>query len=128
MKKYSLDNVCTGDHKADNVNSRIMEVADNIAEQLTEKECKLNNIVCYHQEFILSFSKQNNNIMRYSNTYTDDQNYTHIDYWETEDENDENGKTIAIVCRDTKKVFYIDNSFRMDSMCKEYINEVLKTI
>lgn len=63
MKKYSLDNVCTGDHKADNVNSRIMEVADDIAEQLTEKECKLNNIVCYHQEVengttVLSYTEE----------------------------------------------------------------------
>jgi hypothetical protein len=31
MKKYSEDLVCTGDSKADNINSRIMELADDLA-------------------------------------------------------------------------------------------------
>ena len=49
MTKYSLDKVCTGDHKADLVNSRIMELAEDIVEKEVERECKENNIVCYHQ-------------------------------------------------------------------------------
>ena len=32
--KYTLDTVCTGNHKADNINSRVMEVADDIATEL----------------------------------------------------------------------------------------------
>jgi hypothetical protein len=61
------------------------------------------------------------------NDYTDDQNYTYIDYWKT-DSDEEEGKTIAIVCRDTKKVFFIDNRYRIDSLVTEAINEVLKQI
>lgn len=50
MEKYSLDNVCTGDHKADEVNSRIMEHASDIAEKLTEKDCEISKIKCYVTE------------------------------------------------------------------------------
>mgnify|MGYP006441036297 CR=1 FL=1 len=65
--------------------------------------------------------------MEFRNDYTDEQNYTHIDRWETDDENEE-GRTVAIVCRDTKKVFYIDNAYILDSLCNEYINEVLNEL
>lgn len=61
------------------------------------------------------------------NDYTDDQNYTYIDYWKTNSDKEE-GKTIAIVCRDTKKVFFIDNRYRIDFLVTEAINEVLKQI
>jgi hypothetical protein len=58
--------------------------------------------------------------------YTDDQNYIHIDVWFT-DEDDE-GKTVAIICADTKKVFFIDNTFRNNSAILEEISEVLKSL
>lgn len=61
------------------------------------------------------------------NDFTDDQNYTHIDYWETDSDNEE-GKTIAIVCRDTKKVYFIDNQYRFNQEVLLAINEVLKEI
>lgn len=57
------------------------------------------------------------------NDFTDDQNYTHIDVWENDEEE---GKTVAIVCRDTNKVFFIDNGFRSDSRVNDAINEILK--
>ncbi len=65
--------------------------------------------------------------MEIRNDYTDDDKFTHIDYWQTDDDN-EGGRTIAIVCRDTKKVFFIDNSFRMNEEVKKAIDEVLKTL
>lgn len=38
MEKYSLDTVCTGNHKSDHINSRIMELADDIATELAQKD------------------------------------------------------------------------------------------
>ena len=38
---YNLDMVCTGNHKADNINSRIMELADDYAEMLAQKDWEL---------------------------------------------------------------------------------------
>ena len=64
--------------------------------------------------------------MEIRNDYTDDDNYTHIDMWLSDD--DEQGKTIAIVCRDTKKVFFIDNGFRLNEEVKIAIQEVLQNI
>ena len=61
--------------------------------------------------------------MEVRNDYTDDDNYTHIDVWDTE--NDDEGRTVAIVCRDTKKVFFIDNGLRLNESVKESIAEVL---
>ncbi len=61
------------------------------------------------------------------NDYTDDQNYTHIDAWDSDDENAE-GETVAIVCRATKKVFYIDNGFRLNEKVSAAITEVLNTL
>jgi hypothetical protein len=34
VHKYSTDTVCTGNHKADHINSRVMELADDIATEL----------------------------------------------------------------------------------------------
>ena len=65
--------------------------------------------------------------MEIRNDYTDDDNYTHIDMWLSDDD-DEQGKTIAIVCRDTKKVFFIDNGFRLNEEVKIAIQEVLQNI
>lgn len=59
------------------------------------------------------------------NEFTDDQNYTHIDVWENDAEE---GQTVAIVCRDTRKVFFIDNLFRGDSGVNEAIQEVLREV
>lgn len=57
------------------------------------------------------------------NDFTDDQNYTHIDVYESPDQNAE-GKTVAIVCRDTKKVYFIDNMYRNSPEVKESIAEI----
>ena len=59
--------------------------------------------------------------------YIDDQKYLHIDMWETDDDNEE-GKTIAIVCCDTYKVYFIDNTMRGDHLVKETINDVLLSL
>lgn len=56
--------------------------------------------------------------------YTDDQNYIHIDVSFTDEDE---GKTVAIICADTKKVFFIDNTFRNNSLVLEEISEVLKS-
>jgi len=65
--------------------------------------------------------------MEFRNDYTDDDNYTHIDYWST-DNDSEVGRTIAIVCRDTKKVYYIDNGFISSAIVRELIEETLNEI
>lgn len=62
--------------------------------------------------------------MEVRNNYTDDNNYTHIDMWESDEDNEE-GRTVAIVCRDTKKVYFIDNGLRNNPSIKEAIDEVL---
>lgn len=38
IQKYSSDTTCSGNHKADNINSRIMELADGIATELAQKD------------------------------------------------------------------------------------------
>ena len=59
--------------------------------------------------------------------YTDDQNYIHIDVWLSDDDNEE-GTTTAIVCGDTKKVFFINNRLRSNSLILEEISEILKSL
>lgn len=59
--------------------------------------------------------------------YTDEQNYAHIDGWFTDDDYEE-GRTIAIVCRDTKKVYFIDNTLRGDEKLLDAISKVLSSI
>lgn len=59
--------------------------------------------------------------------YTDEQNYTHIDAWFSSDDN-EQGRTIAIVCLDTKKVYYIDNTMRNVDIVIEEINLVIEQL
>lgn len=61
------------------------------------------------------------------NDYTDDQNFTHIDVWFTDNDNEE-GMTTAIVCRDTKKVYFVDNMLRNDVKVLEAISEVLQQL
>jgi hypothetical protein len=61
--KYSIDNVCTGNYKADIINSEIMEVASDIATHLTELDCAIEDIVCYTTEIegdtsVLSFTEE----------------------------------------------------------------------
>lgn len=65
------------------------------------------------------------NYLEVRSDYMDDQNYIHIDCWHTDSDNEE-GKTIAIVCMDTKKVFFIDNTYRTTPLVIETINDVLK--
>lgn len=58
------------------------------------------------------------------NGFTDDDNYTHIDVYHSSDESVP-GTTVAIVCNDTKKVFFIDNMYRSQQAVKEAIDDVL---
>ncbi len=59
--------------------------------------------------------------------YICDQNLTHIDAYFSHDDEDA-GKTVAFVCRDTKKVIYKDNDYRGDKMVSEAIKNVLEEI
>jgi len=65
--------------------------------------------------------------MEIRNNYTDEDNYTHIDYWKSEDDNEE-GITVAIVCNDTKKVFFLHNGFRQNEETLKAIKETLESI
>lgn len=67
------------------------------------------------------------NIHEVITDYTDDQNYTHIDVYNSEDQN-ESGQTVAIVCNDTYKVFYIDNMYRNMPIVTDAIDSVLSII
>ena len=68
------------------------------------------------------------NFSEVKNDYTDEEvNMTMIDAYKSDDEN-EQGKTIAAVCRDTGKVIFFDNRFRGDNGLKESIAEVLAEI
>ena len=58
------------------------------------------------------------------NDYTDDDNYTHIDIWENDEEE---GRTCAIVCQDTGKVYFIDNTCRGNKEVRQAIKEVMPT-
>jgi len=59
--------------------------------------------------------------------HIDDQNLQHIDVWLTDD-NDEEGKTIAVVDLDTKKVIFFDNGYRMNEEVKIAIKEIVESI
>ena len=59
--------------------------------------------------------------------YIDDDNYQHIDCYFTNDES-ESGHTVAIVCLDTKKVFFTDNLYRSDEKVKEVIDNIVANI
>lgn len=56
------------------------------------------------------------------NDYTDPDNFTHIDAWFSDDENEE-GRTVAIVCNDTGKVYFIDNAMRNNRSVLEAIKD-----
>lgn len=64
-------------------------------------------------------------ISQIGSDYVDDNNYRHIDVWETSDENEE-GKTVAIFCEDTGKTFIIDNRYRNETVIKETLEVVKK--
>jgi hypothetical protein len=64
------------------------------------------------------------NIADIRTDYVDDQNLQHIDCWFTEDDN-EQGKTVAVVDLDTKKIIFFDNGYRLNEKVKEAINYVL---
>ena len=64
------------------------------------------------------------NITEVRNGFTNDQNFTHIDVWESEDE-DAEGRTGAIICQDTKKVYYIDNTLRLNAQVTASIKEIV---
>jgi hypothetical protein len=56
--------------------------------------------------------------------FIDDQNLQHIDCWFTEDDNEE-GKTVAVVDLDSKKVIFFDNAYRFDEGVKSAIKDIL---
>jgi len=56
--------------------------------------------------------------------HIDDDNLQHVDCYFTEDRN-EQGKTVAVVDLDTKKVIFFDNGFRINKKVKEAISEIL---
>ena len=55
--------------------------------------------------------------------HIDDDNFTHIDAWVTDNVNEE-GKTIALFCNDTGKTIFFDNSRRFDPQIVEAIKEL----
>lgn len=57
------------------------------------------------------------------NDYTDEDRYTHIDVWASDDDNEE-GRSVAIVCQDTGKVYFIDNGYRFNEEVLQAIKEV----
>jgi len=59
--------------------------------------------------------------------YIDDENLQYINVWETDDEN-ESGKTVAVVDLDTAKVIFFDNSYRMSSEVIEAIRNIKNEI
>lgn len=59
--------------------------------------------------------------------YTDDDNYTHIDAYYDTDPNSE-GKTVAIVCLDTSKVFFLDNGLIYNKKVLSAIEDVKSSI
>lgn len=61
------------------------------------------------------------------NDYTCPDNLIHIDVYHSADENAE-GKTVAVVDRDTKKVIFFDNGYRLNEKVKASIDEVLTII
>ena len=60
------------------------------------------------------------------NNYSDDE-FVYIDAWETDDDNEE-GKVIALINIKTKEVGYAVNSARWDDYAQEIINETLSNI
>ncbi len=56
--------------------------------------------------------------------YIDDENVQHVDIWFSDDDNAE-GKTVAVVCLDTLKVFFYDNDYRINTRVKEAIKEII---
>lgn len=59
--------------------------------------------------------------------FVDDDNLQHVDCWFTEDDNEE-GRTVAVVDLDSDKVIFFDNRFRADEKVKEAIQEILNKI
>ena len=66
-----------------------------------------------------------NNYFEVRNDYTDDDGFTHIDVYLDEDDYQEEGKTVAIVCQDTGKVFFINRDYYRDPGVLEAIEEVI---
>lgn len=60
-------------------------------------------------------------------TQISDDEYVYIDAWETDDDNEE-GKVIALINIKTKEVGYVVNSARCDDYAQEIINEALSNL
>ncbi len=59
-----------------------------------------------------------------NNTFDNGDGYITIDAWETNDDNEE-GKVIAVVNKTTKEPYYIDSRARYSEMAQRAINEVI---
>lgn len=58
----------------------------------------------------------------------EDEGILHIDGWLTEDDDDENGKTIVKIDTSTGKVLFVDQDARKDWLANEVIRQNLKEI
>ena len=59
--------------------------------------------------------------------HIDEDNFQYVDAY-FDDDADSEGKTIAMVCLDTKKVVFIHNEYRLVSKVKNAIKEILDSI
>lgn len=66
-------------------------------------------------------------IKEVSFSYVCNQNLQHIDAYFSDDQDDE-GKTIAVVCRDTKKVISKDSNYFFEEEIQKAIMEVVDSI
>ena len=67
--------------------------------------------------------KNSSNVSEVRSNFIDDNNYLHIDVYHSSNDNEE-GSTVAIICLDTNKVFYLDNTYRFTDVVSEVINEI----
>jgi len=58
----------------------------------------------------------------------EDNNFLHIDAWTTEEENDEDGHTIAKIDMRTGEVEYIDERAKTDALAQEIISQNVESI
>jgi len=58
----------------------------------------------------------------------EDENFLYIDAWTTEEENDEDGNTIAKIDMRTGEVVYIDGRAKTDALAQEIISENVESI
>ena len=62
-----------------------------------------------------------------NNTFDNGEGYIVIDAWETNDDNEE-GKVIAVVNKTTKEPFYIDKRAKISELAQTAVNEVINKL